>query len=129
MKKMNRGFFVILLALELLPLPLFAIEALKISVVCPDVVLSWPSTNAETYIVQYRPTLNTNDPWVTLTNSLPAALNTNWTTFVHASVTECPQAGEGGGGSGGGGGVPSPNGSQSASSQTDQPIMTPEERA
>ena len=49
----------------------FAIEGIKLIVRCPDVVLSWPSVEGETYIVQHRETL---DPelWVTLTNSLPA---------------------------------------------------------
>jgi hypothetical protein len=58
------------------------IEGLRISVQCPDAILGWPSSPEETYIVQWRATLSTNTPWVTLTNSLPAAASTNWTTFV-----------------------------------------------
>jgi hypothetical protein len=49
-------------------IPSFAIEGLKISVQSSNVVLSWPSTNGETYIVQYRPTLNTTSSWTTLTD-------------------------------------------------------------
>ena len=39
-----------------------AIEGLQISVQCPDVVLGWPSTSGENYIVQWRPSLSTNTP-------------------------------------------------------------------
>ena len=70
--------------------PTFAIEGLKIKVHCPDVWLSWPSVDGETYIVQYRPTLDTNDTWVTLTNSLPADTGTNLTMFVHSNMVDCP---------------------------------------
>ena len=54
-----------------------AIEGLKLSIHCPDVWLSWPSVewNGETYIVQYRETLDTNSQWITLTNALPPR---NW---------------------------------------------------
>jgi len=128
MKKMNRGVLLMFLGLFVWPLRLVAIEGLRISVLCPDVVLSWPSKTGETYIVQYRAALNTNDQWVTLTNSLPALLNTNWTTFVHTNVSECPQSASGGGESGGGG-APSPYSSESTTSETDKPALTPEERA
>src|SRR5437016_4302701 len=67
----------------------FAIEGLKIGIRCPDVVLSWPSVNNETYIVQYRPDLNLGTAWTTLTNSLPAATDTNWTSFVHSNRVQC----------------------------------------
>src|SRR5512133_927290 len=66
-----------------------ASENLKIAVECPDVILSWESADDETYIVQYRPTLSTNTPWETLTNSLPAATGTNVTFFVHSNQMEC----------------------------------------
>lgn len=69
---------------------LFAIEALKLQIHCPDVVLSWPSIEGDTYIVQYRETLSTNTPWVTLTDSLPAETTTNITTFVHSNRVDCP---------------------------------------
>ena len=41
----------------------FAIEGLKLSLQCSNVVLSWPSVEGETYIVQYRPTLVPGTPW------------------------------------------------------------------
>lgn len=113
MNKIHGGVLLTLLGLVLSPFRLGAIEGLKISVTCPDVILSWPSKTGETYVVQYRATLNTNDPWVTLTNTLPAALNTNSTRFIHTNVSECPQVGSG----------------QSASLQTDRPTTTVEERA
>lgn len=83
---------VILVAITLVasPLHILAVEDLKISVSCPDVLLSWPSQAGETYLVRYRPTLNTNTPWVILANSLAAAAGTNRTTFTHANiVTGC----------------------------------------
>jgi hypothetical protein len=86
-----------------------AIEGLQISVQCPDVVLGWPSTSGEYYIVQWRPTLDSSTPWVTLTNSLPADDTTNWTIFVHSNQVQCASGGTNGGGTnsfGGGGGSP-----------------------
>jgi hypothetical protein len=68
----------------------FAIEGLKLSIHCPDVWLSWPSIEGETYIVQYRETLQTNTPWTTLTNTLPAESGTNLTVFVHSNHVDCP---------------------------------------
>ena len=63
----------------------FAIEGLKLQIRCPHVVLSWPSTNGATYIVQYRATLDTNSVWQTLTNFMPPATGTNMTYFVHTN--------------------------------------------
>lgn len=74
----------------------FSIEGLQISVQCPDVVLGWPSTPGEYYIVQWRPTLDPSTPWVTLTNSLPADWSTNWTTFVHSNQVQCTSGGTNG---------------------------------
>jgi hypothetical protein len=62
-----------------------AIEGLKLSIQCSNVVLSWPSVPGETYIVQYRPALATGS-WQTLTNNLPAAATPGLTTFVHYGV-------------------------------------------
>ncbi len=66
------------------------IEGLKLTIRCPDVVLSWPSIEGENYIVQFRETLSTNTPWGTLTNYLPAEWGTNTTTFTHSNRVECP---------------------------------------
>jgi hypothetical protein len=85
-----------------------AIEGLQISVQCPDVILGWPSTSGENYIVQWRPTLDPSTPWVTLTNSLPADWTTNWTIFVHSNQVQCASGGTNSLG-GGGGSPPTPS--------------------
>src|ERR1017187_3824130 len=64
------------------PSQTFAIEGLKISVPSTNVVLSWPSDPSETYIIQYRNTLNGTDSWTTLTDYFPADSTTNITFFV-----------------------------------------------
>ena len=80
----------------------FAIEGLKITVPSANAVLSWPSTNTETYIVQYRNTLSATDSWVTLADYFPAS-STNITYFVDSSnVVQFSSLVTGGGGSGGG---------------------------
>ena len=90
MKKINHGALVAAAFFLAATVPTFGIEGLKIKVVCPDVVLSWPSADGETYIVQYRATLDPNDTWATLTNSLPATSGTNRTSFVHSNMVDCP---------------------------------------
>lgn len=68
----------------------FAVEELKLTIRCPDVVLSWPSVEGENYIVQFRETLSIDTPWVTLTNYLPAESGTNLTIFTHSNRVDCP---------------------------------------
>ncbi len=75
---------------------IFAIEGLQLSVQCSNVVLRWPSVEQETYVVQYRPTLDPGTPWQTLTSSLPADLGTNLTFFVHSNIVQHPNCGGGG---------------------------------
>jgi len=108
MKTIKRGIIgVVALILLTSTVQTFGIEGLKLSVHCPDVWLTWPSVDGETYIVQYRETLGTNTPWITLTNSLPADSATNTTIFVHSNRVDCPTgqifgmmfSGGGGGGS------------------------------
>lgn len=71
----------------------FAIEGLQLSVQCSNVVLSWPSTNDEIYIVQYRPTLDPGNSWQTLTSSLPSDIGTNLTFFIHSNIVQNPNCG------------------------------------
>ena len=97
-----------------------AIEGLHISVQCPDVILSWPSIEGETFIVQHRSTLNTNTPWVTLADWLPAATGTNTTSFVHANQVQCPSAGTNSLGGGESGPPPTPSFAQS---QVSEPLV------
>jgi hypothetical protein len=85
-----------------------AIEGLKISVQGSNVVLSWPSTNTETYIVQYRPSLGAGSSWTTLTNYYPAS-SSNVTFFVHSNIVQYPLV-LGGGTNTGDGTPPSPDG-------------------
>ncbi len=95
----------------------FAIEGLKIAVQSSNVVLSWPSTNGETYIVQYRPTLNTTSSWTTLTDFYPAATGTNITFFVHSNIVQYPQILDSGTNSGGGA-PPAPDSMTASSSSS-----------
>ena len=80
----------------------FAIEGLKISVHFTNAVLSWPSTNTETYIIQYRNTLSATDSWATLADYYPADSNTNITHYVDSSDVVQFSSLDSGGGSGGG---------------------------
>ncbi len=87
-------------------LPSFAIEKLTLSLQSSNVVLTWPSVAGETYIIQSRASLDTNDTWQTLTNFYPAFTGTNRTIFVHTNAACVPTGSFGGGG---GGGFPSFN--------------------
>lgn len=99
-----------------------AIEGLQISVQGSNVFLSWPSTNTETYIVQYRQTLNATDSWVTLTNDYPAS-DSNFTFFVHSNIVQYPPAYGGGGTNGGGISPPGPMDEMAGSSLSAGPPM------
>lgn len=105
--------------------PSLAIEGLQLSVQCPDVILGWPSTPGENYIVQWRPTLGPSTPWVTLTNSLPADWTTNWTTFVDSNRVQCALGGTNS--FSGGGGEPPPTPSlavrATSTSQVSEPLV------
>lgn len=89
MKNLNKSILGAGMLLWLSAAHSIAIEGLKLSVHCPDVWLSWPSVEGETYIVQHRPDLSPNSVWTTLTNSLPAATGTNLTVFVHSNQVDC----------------------------------------
>ncbi|WP_205880807.1 hypothetical protein [Limisphaera ngatamarikiensis] len=78
--------------------PAQGIEGLTLQVQGTNVVLSWPSTENETFIVRYRARLDEAHPWTILTNNYPAALGTNRTVFTHVGVVEYGQTGAGGAG-------------------------------
>ena len=59
----------------------FAVFDQALQVQGTNLVLSWPSTGKEIYLIQYRPTLDPGTPWQTLTNDYPAN-STNRTTYV-----------------------------------------------
>jgi hypothetical protein len=63
----------------------FAIEGIKLSIQSSNVVLAWPSVAGETYMVQYRQTLDAADSWQTLADNYPALADTNQTTYVHSN--------------------------------------------
>jgi hypothetical protein len=104
----------------------FAIEGLKLSLQCSNVVLSWPSVDGEIYIVQYRPTLDVATPWQTLTSSLPADVGTNLTFFVHSNIVQNPNCGGSvaeGSGDEGGDGPPAPGATLRASIDSGAPTF------
>jgi hypothetical protein len=68
----------------------FAIEGLQIGVISTNAVLSWPSTNTETYLIQYRPTLTPDSSWLTLTDYFAASAVSNVTCFVHSNIVMYP---------------------------------------
>ncbi|MDH7502777.1 MAG: hypothetical protein QHJ82_08725, partial [Verrucomicrobiota bacterium] len=70
---------------------------LQIAVDCPDIVLSWPSTTGQTFLVEFRSTLDSATPWTELTNHFPAAIGTN-TTFIHPDRVPCGTSRFAGGG-------------------------------
>jgi hypothetical protein len=94
----------------------FAIEGLEIAVPSTNVMLSWPSDSSETYIIQYRHTLNSTNSWMTLADYYPADGSTNITSFTDTNLADfgsgtliggtngggSPMPGGGGGGGGGG---------------------------
>ena len=70
--------------------PVSAIIGLGIEWDCADIVLSWPSTGNEHYLIQYRPTFDPSTPWQNLTNNYPAN-STNHTTYrIFNVVPPCP---------------------------------------
>ncbi len=90
---------IIIAALLISASPVFAVEGLHLSIQSSNAVLSWPSDydSGETFLVQYRQTLNATDAWQTLADYLPAAYGTNFTFFVHSNSVHYPPAGSGGG--------------------------------
>lgn len=69
-----------------------AIEGLKLSLQCSNVVLSWPCLDdgSESFIIQYRQTLDTNSDWQMLNSNLYADYGTNVMYYVHSNVVQNP---------------------------------------
>lgn len=76
----------------LFPLSSKAVPNTQIAVECPDVVLWWPSTNGQSFLIQTRPDLNPETAWTDLANHYLSVPGTNRTFFVHANQVPCPQA-------------------------------------
>lgn len=81
-----------------------AITNTAVASIGTNVVLSWPSFGYETYLIQYRHTLNSTDSWSNLTNAFYAN-STNRTTF---SIVPEPAIPGGVSTNGGGGGIMPP---------------------
>ncbi len=119
--KNQSGWTILLALLSFLPKEAAAIDDLRLTVQNTNTILSWPSQGGQTFIVRWRPTFQTNTPWIVLTNTLPAATGTNRTTFGHiGAFTNSSLTAAGSGGGSGGGGTP---GSPSAlTSETGQSV-------
>ena len=73
-----------------------------------NLVLSWPSSGTEHYLIQFRPSFDPADVWETLTNNFPAN-STNRSTFVIPCCLLPPSVAENSGGGGSSGdGPPTP---------------------
>lgn len=89
MKHIKRGIFGAIVLIAVSTDQLYAVEGTKIAVVCPDVVLTWPSSPGQSFLVQHRPTLNADTPWANLTNQFLGRFGTNSTIFFHFNQMDC----------------------------------------
>ena len=113
MKTINQGIvgtFAILLASVF---PSFGVVDQALEVRGTNLVLSWPSSGNEYYLIQYRPSVAPGTPWVQLTNCYHAN-STNRTTFI----IPCCVLNALGGGSGGSGMRAASGGGDSFASQS-----------
>lgn len=69
-----------------------AVEGQALEIQGTNLVLSWPSQGYESYLIQYRQTLDESTPWTQLTNSYHAN-STNRTTFTIYGVVSPPAPG------------------------------------
>ena len=78
----------------------YAIEGLTISVPATNVVLAWPSDPSETYLIQYRHTLNSTDSWTTLADFYPPDYTGLNITYFYDTNIDYGSGGSSGGGNG-----------------------------
>ena len=124
MKIINRGI-VAAIALSVSGLTAHAITNTAIAISGTNLVLSWPSYGYESYLVQYRKTLDPSDSWSALTNAYPAN-STNRTTFTLYGLVPPPASGGGGGSGNIVGGPPSPSfASSSMMAANSGPLLVP----
>lgn len=103
----------------------FAKDGLTITVQATNAVLTWPSTSGNIYLVENETNLNGGFPWTPLTNYLPAATGSNWTTFVHSNGVAYPPYGGTNSGGSGGSSPPMPGGTNgSGGGGTNAPLST-----
>jgi hypothetical protein len=99
--KMKKCKILAVMALACLSVRAFAIEGLNIAVITNNVILSWPSDPSETYLVQYRHTLDATDSWSTLSDYYPpdyTGLNITYFNDTNIDWGYSPDTGGGGGG-------------------------------
>lgn len=80
----------------------FAIEGLTLSVPATNVVLSWPSDPSETYLIQYRHTLDATDSWTTIADFYPPDYTGLNITYFYDTNIDYGAGGSGGSAGGGG---------------------------
>ena len=91
----------------------FGVQNVRLSVQDNAVVLRWPSTPGQSFIIAYRPDLQPGTPWTFLQTAYAAASSGAETTYMHADVVVIPDPPLGG--AGGEGPPPPPGGSSLAS--------------
>ena len=84
-----------------------ALTNTMIAVSGTNIILYWPSIGYETYLIQYRPTLDPSTPWCDLTNDYPANSD-RFTTYTLNGIVSPPSTGGSAGGFAGGS-APSPD--------------------
>jgi hypothetical protein len=91
----------------------FGVQNVRLSVQDNDVVLRWPSTPGQSFIIAYRSDLQPGTPWTFLQSAYAAASSGTESTYTHADVVVVPDPPLGGAG---GEGPPPPPGGSSLSS-------------
>ena len=79
--------FAIITALSICCCTSHAITNSAIAVSGTNIVLSWPFYGYESYLVQYRQTLNSTDSWSVLTNAYHANSTNRTTLPLYGAVT------------------------------------------
>jgi|SRR5579883_395027 len=97
--------------------PLKAVEGLQVSVQGTNVVLTWPSVDGDTYVIERSAGLTTNTNWICLSNTFPAASGTNITVFVDYGAVSNLNYGGGTNSGGSGGSPPTPGSGGSSTNQ------------
>jgi hypothetical protein len=92
MNTLKRAALFVTVAITLSAPQAFGVVDQAITIQDTNLVLSWPSLGHESYLVQYRPTLDETTPWQNLTNAFPAN-STNRTTYVIPCCTLVELAG------------------------------------
>ena len=92
MKRNGLSLFGLALLLSAARVP--AIEGMKLTVQGSNAVITWPSTDEQSYNVRHRSALHPNTPWTFLTNNMNATEGTNRTSFTHVGGVLYPSPGQ-----------------------------------